>query len=168
MRACELPIVGDLKQTVPLFHNEVRHASLPDWSSWRGIACGQERAEADPRGLSEPAVRFLDALFAQMPENAFVITDVGQHQMWAAQRYRKNSPRGFITSGGLGAMGFGLPAAIGVQLANPDACVICISGDGGFQMNLQELATVHRLTGTVVQVNVAQQVNVASGSGGPP
>ena len=145
VRACELPVVGDLKQTVPQFHNEVRHATLPDWSGWRGIACGQERAEADPRGLSEPAVRFLDALFAQMPENAFVITDVGQHQMWAAQRYRKNSPRGFITSGGLGAMGFGLPAAVGVQLANPGACVICISGDGGFQMNLQELATVHRL-----------------------
>ena len=145
VRACELPVVGDLKQTVPQFHNEVRHVSLPDWSGWRGIACGLERAEADPRGLSEPAVRFLDALFAQMPENAFVITDVGQHQMWAAQRYRKNSPRGFITSGGLGAMGFGLPAAIGVQLANPGACVICISGDGGFQMNLQELATVHRL-----------------------
>ena len=145
VRPCELPVVGDLKQTVPQFHNEIRHTSLPDWDGWRGIACGAERGEADPRGLSEPAVRFLDALFAQMPENAFVITDVGQHQMWAAQRYRKNSPRGFITSGGLGAMGFGLPAAIGVQLANPGACVICISGDGGFQMNLQELATVHRL-----------------------
>ena len=145
VRTCELPVVGDLKQTVPQFHNEVKHASLPDWSGWRGVACGLERAEVDSRGLAQPAIRFLDALFAQMPDDAFVITDVGQHQMWAAQRYRKNSPRGFITSGGLGAMGFGLPAAIGVQLANPGACVICISGDGGFQMNLQELATVHRL-----------------------
>jgi acetolactate synthase-1/2/3 large subunit len=145
VRACELPVVGDLKHTVPQFRNEVQHASLPDWSDWRGIACGLERAEVDARGLAQPAIRFLDALFAEMPDDAFVITDVGQHQMWAAQRYRKNSPRGFITSGGLGAMGFGLPAAIGVQLANPGACVICISGDGGFQMNLQELATVHRL-----------------------
>jgi len=145
VRACELPVVGDLKHTVPQFRNEVKHASLPDWSNWRGIACGLERAEVDARGLAQPAIRFLDALFAEMPDDAFVITDVGQHQMWAAQRYRKNSPRGFITSGGLGAMGFGLPAAIGVQLANPGACVICISGDGGFQMNLQELATVHRL-----------------------
>jgi acetolactate synthase-1/2/3 large subunit len=145
VRACELPVVGDLKHTVPQFRNEVQHASLPDWSNWRGIACGLERAEVDARGLAQPAIRFLDALFAEMPDDAFVITDVGQHQMWAAQRYRKNSPRGFITSGGLGAMGFGLPAAIGVQLANPGACVICISGDGGFQMNLQELATVHRL-----------------------
>ena len=145
VRACELPVVGDLKQTVPQFHSEVKHASLPDWSGWRGLACGLTRAEEDTRGLAQPAIRFLDALFAQMPNDAFVITDVGQHQMWAAQRYRKNSPRGFITSGGLGAMGFGLPAAVGVQLANPGACVICISGDGGFQMNLQELATVHRL-----------------------
>jgi acetolactate synthase I/II/III large subunit len=145
VRACELPILGDLKQTIPQFHNEVKHAPLPDWSGWRGIACGLERAEVDSRGLSQPAIRFLDALFAELPENSFVITDVGQHQMWAAQRYRKSSPRGFITSGGLGAMGFGLPASIGVQLANPGACVVCISGDGGFQMNLQELATVHRL-----------------------
>ena len=74
-----------------------------------------------------------------------VLTDVGQHQMWAAQRYRSSSPRGFITSGGLGAMGFALPAAVGVQLAKPDTCVLCVSGDGGFQMNIQELATVHRL-----------------------
>ncbi len=65
--------------------------------------------------------------------------------MWAAQRYRSSSPRGFITSGGLGAMGFALPAAVGVQLAKPETCVLCVSGDGGFQMNIQELATVHRL-----------------------
>jgi acetolactate synthase-1/2/3 large subunit len=65
--------------------------------------------------------------------------------MWAAQRYRSSSPRGFITSGGLGAMGFALPAAIGVQLARPDTTVLCISGDGGFQINIQELATVRRL-----------------------
>jgi acetolactate synthase-1/2/3 large subunit len=65
--------------------------------------------------------------------------------MWAAQRYRSPSPRGFVTSGGLGAMGFALPAAVGVQLARPEACVLCVSGDGGFQMNIQELATVRRL-----------------------
>jgi len=65
--------------------------------------------------------------------------------MWAAQRYRASAPRGFITSGGLGAMGFALPAAIGVQLAKPDRTVLCVSGDGGFQINLQELATVRRL-----------------------
>ena len=65
--------------------------------------------------------------------------------MWAAQRYRSDSPRGFITSGGLGSMGFALPAAVGAQLSRPGALVVCVSGDGGFQMNIQELATVRRL-----------------------
>src|SRR5450631_283056 len=145
VRACELPIVGDLAETIPAFHDAVRTASLPDWSAWRAIAGGPERAELDPRGLAQPTIRFLDELFGRLPENNVVLTDVGQHQMWAAQRYRSSSPRGFITSGGLGAMGFALPAAVGVQLAKPETCVLCVSGDGGFQMNIQELATVHRL-----------------------
>jgi acetolactate synthase I/II/III large subunit len=118
---------------------------VPDFAEWRSVACGEERAELDPRGLAQPTIRFLDELFSRLPENSVVIADVGQHQMWAAQRYRSSSPRGFITSGGLGAMGFALPAAVGVQLARPNACVLCVSGDGGFQMNIQELATVHRL-----------------------
>ncbi len=145
VRACELPVIGDLADTVPAFHREVKKVSLPDWSEWRAIAGGPERAELDPRGLSQSTVRFLDELFSRLPENSFVVTDVGQHQMWAAQRYRSSFPRGFITSGGLGSMGFALPAAIGVQMAKPDALVVCVSGDGGFQMNIQELATVRRL-----------------------
>jgi acetolactate synthase-1/2/3 large subunit len=145
VRTCELPVIGNLADTIPAFHAELRRASLPDWSGWRAIACGAERAESDPRGLAQPTMRFLDELFSRLPQNNVIIADVGQHQMWAAQRYRSASPRGFITSGGLGAMGFALPAAVGVQLARPDACVLCVSGDGGFQMNIQELATVHRL-----------------------
>ncbi len=145
VRACELSVIGDLADTIPVFQQELRNTSLPDWGGWRAIACGAERAEADPRGLAQPTMRFLDELFSRLPQDNVVIADVGQHQMWAAQRYRSSSPRGFITSGGLGAMGFALPAAIGVQLAKPDTCVLCVSGDGGFQMNIQELATVHRL-----------------------
>jgi acetolactate synthase I/II/III large subunit len=145
VRACELPVIGNLADTIPALHAELRHASLPDWSGWRAVACGPERAELDPRGLAQPTIRFLDELFSRLPQDNVVIADVGQHQMWAAQRYRSSSPRGFITSGGLGAMGFALPAAVGVQLAKPETCVLCVSGDGGFQMNIQELATVHRL-----------------------
>ena len=145
VRACELPVIGNLADTIPAFHAEVRKASMPDWSNWRAVACGAERAELDPRGLAQPTMRFLDELFSRLPQDNVIIADVGQHQMWAAQRYRSSSPRGFITSGGLGAMGFALPAAVGVQLAKPDTCVLCVSGDGGFQMNIQELATVHRL-----------------------
>jgi len=145
VRACELPVIGNLADTIPALHAELRRASLPDWSGWRAVACGAERAELDPRGLAQPTIRFLDELFSRLPQDSVVIADVGQHQMWAAQRYRSSSPRGFITSGGLGAMGFALPAAVGVQLAKPETCVLCVSGDGGFQMNIQELATVHRL-----------------------
>jgi acetolactate synthase I/II/III large subunit len=145
VRPCDLPVIGDLAETIPLFFDELQHAKLPNWNEWRSVACGLERAELDPRGLAEPTVRFIDELFSRLPENSIVVTDVGQHQMWAAQRYRSSSPRGFMTSGGLGAMGFALPAAIGAQLANPETTVLCISGDGGFQMNIQELATVKRL-----------------------
>jgi acetolactate synthase-1/2/3 large subunit len=145
VRACELPVIGNLANTIPMFHAELLRASLPDWSGWRAVACGAERAELDPRGLAQPTIRFLDELFSRLPQDSVVIADVGQHQMWAAQRYRSSSPRGFITSGGLGAMGFALPAAVGVQLAKPETCVLCVSGDGGFQMNIQELATVRRL-----------------------
>ncbi len=145
VRSCELPVIGDLAKTIPAFHKKVRNAKLPDWKEWRAVACGDDRAELDPRGLSQPTIRFLDELFGRLTQNSVVIADVGQHQMWAAQRYCSASPRGFITSGGLGSMGFALPAAVGVQLSKPDATVLCVSGDGGFQMNIQELATVRRL-----------------------
>jgi acetolactate synthase I/II/III large subunit len=147
VRACEISVIGDLAETIPTFQTAVQNAksSLPRWNDWRNVACGDERAELDPRGLAQPTIRFLDELFSRLPQDSVVIADVGQHQMWAAQRYRSSSPRGFITSGGLGAMGFALPAAVGVQLAQPETCVLCVSGDGGFQMNIQELATVHRL-----------------------
>src|ERR1700675_4128309 len=145
VRACELPVIGNLADTIPALRTELRRHSLPDWSAWRTVACGPDRAELDPRGLAQPTIRFLDELFSRLPKDNVMLADVGQHQMWAAQRFRSSSPRGFITSGGLGAMGFALPAAVGVQLAKPDTCVLCVSGDGGFQMNIQELATVHRL-----------------------
>jgi acetolactate synthase-1/2/3 large subunit len=145
VRPCDVPVVGDLADTIPTFLGELHRVAVPDFAAWRRIACGPERAELENKGSAEPTIDFLDELFRHMPENTFVITDVGQHQMWAAQRYRSSAPRSFITSGGLGSMGFALPAAVGVQLANPDATVLCISGDGGFQMNIQELATVHRL-----------------------
>src|ERR1700756_2119247 len=145
VRPCTLPVIGNLADTIPAFDAELRRHSLPDFAEWRAVACGPERAELDPRGLAQPTIRFLDELFSRLPEDSVILADVGQHQMWAAQRFHADSPRGFITSGGLGAMGFALPAAVGVQLAKPGTCVLCVSGDGGFQMNIQELATVYRL-----------------------
>lgn len=145
VRPSNLPVIGNLADTIPALDAELRRHSIPDFKAWRGLACGPDRAELDPRGLAQPTIRFLDELFGRLPEDSVILADVGQHQMWSAQRFHSDSPRGFITSGGLGAMGFALPAAIGVQLAKPDSCVLCVSGDGGFQMNIQELATVHRL-----------------------
>ncbi len=94
---------------------------------------GAERLDR-PYGLIEAVAAAVDA-------SAFVVTDVGQHQMWVAQAYSKLRPRRWLTSGGLGTMGFGLPAAIGAALAEPGAKVVCFSGDGSLLMNLQELAT---------------------------
>jgi acetolactate synthase I/II/III large subunit len=145
VRPGDLAVIGNLADTIPAFQAELGRHTLPEFREWRAVACGPERAELDPRGLAQPTIRFLDELFSRLPQDSVILADVGQHQMWAAQRYRSSSPRGFITSGGLGAMGFALPAAVGVQLARPDTCVLCVSGDGGFQMNIQELATVHRL-----------------------
>lgn len=144
VRSYELPIVGDLAKTIPQFGDAVADLALPDWSEWKKTIAELVSGERAASGMALPALRFLDELYALLPANTILVADVGQHQMWAAQRYRGHSPRGFITSGGLGAMGFALPGAIGVQLARPDARVVCISGDGGIQMNIQELATVRR------------------------
>ena len=75
------------------------------------------------------------------PENSIVTTEVGQHQMWAAQHIDRDVSRTFLSSGGLGTMGFGFPAAIGAKVACPEKQVVCIAGDGSFQMNVQEMAT---------------------------
>jgi acetolactate synthase-1/2/3 large subunit len=90
-------------------------------------------------------VNIIKAIHTLAPPDTIITTDVGQHQMWVAQAYPFGSPRTFLTSGGLGTMGFGLPAAIGAALANPGRRVICISGDGSFQMNIQEMATLSEL-----------------------
>src|ERR1700734_3634980 len=82
VRACELPVIGDLAKTIPALHADLRRVSLPDWSGWRAIACGQERAELDPQGLAQPTMRFLDELFSRLPQESVVVTHVGQHQMW--------------------------------------------------------------------------------------
>ncbi len=144
VRPCEVPVVGNLAETIPALHLAMASAPRPDWSEWLATAAHEDRGAEQPTGLTAPATQFLDDLFAMLPPDSIVVTDVGQHQMWAAQRFRGSNPRGFLTSGGLGAMGFGLPAAIGAQLAAPGSTVLCVSGDGGIQMNIQELATIHR------------------------
>ncbi|MFC4161659.1 acetolactate synthase 2 catalytic subunit [Chitinimonas lacunae] len=114
---------------------------------WRE-QCRQARQTTQPRydapGPLLYAPAFLNQLSRLAPDNAIVCCDVGQHQMWVAQHYGFHHPRHHLSSGGLGTMGFGLPAAIGAQLAFPDRLVINVSGDGSFMMNVQELATIGR------------------------
>ncbi|OOZ35984.1 thiamine pyrophosphate-dependent enzyme [Solemya velesiana gill symbiont] len=141
IRAVECPITADLGSTLDAL------AFPLDIASWRK-SCRQrletEGFEAGPERAGLNPANFLKALAKQAGDRAIISCDVGQHQMWVAQLYPFAEPRNHLTSGGLGAMGFGLPAAIGAALAQPDRPVINIAGDGSFMMNMQELATLTR------------------------
>jgi acetolactate synthase I/II/III large subunit len=132
-----VPIVGDARRALAGIADayEGDPARLGAW--WERI--DSWRADPAPRTDAEAA---LDALQAIVGGDAIVTTDVGQHQMWAANRLRFDRPRRWITSGGLGTMGFGLPAAIGAQIACPGETVVCVTGEGSLLLNVQELATV--------------------------
>ncbi len=137
---------GDLRRTLGTLLQRLAGEDLPTFEAWSARAQslgGALPADRAPLGALS-ATDTLDAFFAAAPPDTIVATDVGQHQMWAAQRQRASHPRNFVTSAGLGSMGFGLPAAIGAQKGNADRTVVAIVGDGGFQMSLPELATLRR------------------------
>ncbi|KAA1188330.1 acetolactate synthase 3 large subunit [Pseudohalioglobus sediminis] len=110
---------------------------IDEWRGKHGLLTGRRYRESD---MIMPQ-QVIESLYRATDGDAYVTSDVGQHQMFAAQYYRFDKPRRWINSGGLGTMGFGLPAAIGVKLAFPDADVACVTGEGSIQMNIQELAT---------------------------
>jgi acetolactate synthase-1/2/3 large subunit len=140
----DVPIEGDLRrvleQILPLVEATDHRRWLEQIAEWRDDTAKRDVLTRPDNGrVLAPQV--IDAIFRQTGGDAILVTDVGQHQMWAAQYYPLDSPHTLVTSGGLGTMGFGLPAAIGAQVARPDSEVWAIVGDGGFQMTLQELAT---------------------------
>ena len=142
-----IPIVGDAKNILAKLLVEYRAqeadgARLEEW--WQRIHEWQERHPLRYEDSTDSEIRpqrMVQALYEATGGDAIVTSDVGQHQMWAAQYFHFHGPRRWINSGGLGTMGFGLPAAMGAKVGCPDQTVVCIAGDGSVQMNMQELAT---------------------------
>ncbi len=155
----DVPIVGDVKEVLTELISMIRETTTkPDegalaqwWTQievWRSRDCLQfDRANKEV--IKPQAV--VDALWNMTKgEDVYITSDVGQHQMWAAQYYRFDEPRRWINSGGLGTMGVGLPYAMGIKLAKPQAEVFCITGEGSIQMNIQELATCRQYDTPVI------------------
>ncbi|MDO4851277.1 MAG: biosynthetic-type acetolactate synthase large subunit [Actinomycetota bacterium] len=148
-RHAQVPIVGDAKRVLARLCDEIeKRGYRPLSAAWlEEIEQEKKRHPFHHPGLSSKNGRIspegsLDLLSSMLDRSSsIVVTEVGQHQMWAAQHIMRDLPRTFLSSGGLGTMGFGLPASIGAKIACPDKTVICIAGDGSLQMNIQELAT---------------------------
>jgi acetolactate synthase-1/2/3 large subunit len=142
-----LPIPGDAKKVLKTLMDHVEPAQRPEWVREFTIlreledqkVCDEDLDSASEKVRMGAMVRRLSERF---PKNTIVVTDVGQHQMKTARYWLLNKPRTFVSSGGLGTMGFGLPAAVGARIACPDNQVVAIIGDGGFQMTMQEIMTI--------------------------
>ena len=141
----DVPLVGDLKDVLDQLLPEVEARERIEWFDYIQKLKG-DAAVRDIQNLPDNghlyAAHVINDIWQQTHGHAIVVTDVGQHQMWEAQYYKHEDPRSLITSGGLGTMGFALPAAIGAKMARPDAEVWVVVGDGGFQMTMPELATL--------------------------
>jgi acetolactate synthase-1/2/3 large subunit len=142
-----IPVVGDCKTTLEMLNslldkedlgnlNDKRKTWFDQITEWKNTY----RLAYEQKDIIKPQY-VIEKLYELTEGNAIITTEVGQNQMWTAQYYHFDRPNCFITSGGLGVMGFGLPAAIGAQIASPDRMVVDIAGDGSIQMNIQEMAT---------------------------
>ncbi len=136
-----IPIVGHAKETLPQLTKRINKLENREWldtiTRWK-------KEHPLKYQMSEKVImpQYVIEKIAEVTQRkAIIVTDVGQNQMWSAQYYGCSEPRTFLSSGGLGTMGYGLPAAIGASMGRPDQLVFCITGDGGFQMNIQEMAT---------------------------
>jgi acetolactate synthase-1/2/3 large subunit len=164
----DIPIVGPVQSVLTELLTQIdalteKDASVPDqaalqrwweqieeWRDAHGLYTGRRYAESD---MIMPQ-QVIESLYRATGGDAYVTSDVGQHQMFAAQYYRFDKPRRWINSGGLGTMGFGLPAAMGVKLAFPDKDVACVTGEGSIQMNIQELSTCTQYNTAVKIINL--------------
>ncbi|RLM21566.1 acetolactate synthase 2 catalytic subunit [Brenneria alni] len=141
LRQANVALQGDLKALLPALQQPL---NIKVWQQCAVMMKAEHPWRYDHPGQAIYAPALLKAISDRKTVDTVVTTDVGQHQMWAAQHMTFSRPENFITSSGLGTMGFGVPAAVGAQVARPDDMVICISGDGSFMMNVQELGTIKR------------------------
>ncbi|MEZ6059105.1 MAG: biosynthetic-type acetolactate synthase large subunit [Planctomycetaceae bacterium] len=145
-KEAHIPIVADLKEALLSLNAALTDEDIPEITTWQQRIAGWKKKH--PLSYSDAGDRIqqqyaIEELYRQTKDrDPFIAVGVGQHQMWTAQFYKFDNPRRFLSSSGLGTMGFGLPAAMGVQAAFPDRLVIDIDGDGSFQMNIQELGTL--------------------------
>lgn len=138
----DVPIVGDVKSVLTAMNKLIQPTQHMEWLQqldvWR-----REHPSTDFRDSSSVLPQYvIHQIYEATKGDSIIVTGVGQHQMWAAQHYLYDAPNSLISSGGLGTMGFGLPASVGVKIARPEAMVWCIDGDGSFQMTMHELATI--------------------------
>ncbi|MDT3701267.1 MAG: biosynthetic-type acetolactate synthase large subunit [Thermincola sp.] len=136
----DVPIVGDLKKVLAEVNEKLEQNPASDWQDKIGLWKAEHPLKYETNGTLKPQF-IIEEIYDVTKGEAIIVTEVGQNQMWAAQYYKYTKPRTFISSGGLGTMGYGLPAAIGAKVGCPDSIVIDIAGDGSIQMNIQELAT---------------------------
>ena len=144
----DYPVFGDLRWSMPIFLN-LMIRSVDDFEShiaeWREHVISMNKEHPFSYKQNAETIlpqQLIEAVSKLVDDDTIVVTDVGQHQMWAAQFFNSRKPRQFLTSGGLGTMGYGLPAAMGAKLAKPDQKVVVFTGDGSVMMNIQELATM--------------------------
>ena len=152
----DVGLVGDLKDILPRLNANITKQNHKEWMARIDELKSKFPLKYDKSELSCPYV--IEKLCEVTEGKAVITTDVGQHQMWAAQYYRYSKPRTFITSGGLGTMGYGLGACIGAQVGRPDDICVNIAGDGCFRMNMNELATASRYNIPIIEVVVNNHV----------
>ena len=152
----DVSIVGDLKEVLGKLNAKLEGQKNDEWMEHIAQLKAKYPLNYDSSVLSCPYV--MEEIDRVTKGQAIITTDVGQHQMWAAQYYKYSSPRTFLSSGGLGTMGYGLGACIGAQMGNPDKVCINIAGDGCFRMNMNELATASRYNIPIIQVVINNHV----------
>lgn len=149
-------VIGDIKEILTRLNPMLEQMNHEEWISHIHEYQEKYPLSYPAEGLSGPYI--IEETYRQTKGDAVMVTEVGQHQMWAAQYYKYSKPRTFLSSGGLGTMGYGLGAAIGAQVANPDKQVINIAGDGCFRMNMNEIATAVRQKLPLVEIIVNNHV----------